>query len=375
MLGKYLLGAVALFAGISTATDCDSGPWNAGNINWVGGDGGGAFCETKWKAGVVITGVDVYATGDGVEALQFYYSDGTSGNQWGQVNGHEAAKSLHWDPTKGESIQQLRMWGNGVGTRLGRVYLRTSTGATLDAGKDTSGQKVYEKPVDSGVMLAAFGKCGDSIDNLGLIFMKSTVASVQVTNTKFADTPDELNKKQEGLQMCSVDTAIYTNANSQNGTYLFQGQDSRTTSKTYTVDNTNTFGFSEAIEIGTEGGLPGLIDINFKSTTTLSYGYSNSKSESSSTTSTHSLTYNLGGPIVTGEVTYCQAVVMLGTYDGKFTCTVVMQLADGSNFSFASQGTMKQVAYSNVQATCQKTPFAAQYPSLPPKKRALKFLA
>ena len=375
MVGKLFLGAAALFAGIATATDCDSGPWNPGNINWVGGDGGGAFCETKWKAGVVVTGLDVYATSDDIEAVQFYYSDGTSGNQWGQVNGKEPAKSIHWDPTKGETIAQLRMWGNGVGTRLGRVYLRVSSGATLDAGKDTSGQKVYEKPVDSGVMLGAFGKCGDAIDNMGILFMKSKVSAIKVTDTKFSDTPDELNKKAQGLQTCSVDTASFTNKNTNNNTFLFQGQDSRTTSKTYSVDNTNSFGFSEAIEIGTEGGLPGLIDINFKSTTTLSYGYSNTKSESSTTSSTHALTYNIGGPLSSGEVTYCQAIAMFGTYDGKFTCTVQMQLEDGSTFSFASQGEMKQVAYSDVQASCQKSPFANTYPSLPPKKRALKFLA
>jgi hypothetical protein len=59
---KLFIGAAALLSAVVSAQDdCSSGPWT--DVNIVGGDGGGAFCATKWKAGVVVTGVEVWANG------------------------------------------------------------------------------------------------------------------------------------------------------------------------------------------------------------------------------------------------------------------------------------------------------------------------
>lgn len=58
---KLLLGAAALFSAVVHAQDdCGEGPWS--DVSYTGGDGGGRFCATKWKAGVVVTGVEVWAS-------------------------------------------------------------------------------------------------------------------------------------------------------------------------------------------------------------------------------------------------------------------------------------------------------------------------
>jgi hypothetical protein len=135
------VGALTLFSGIANAIgDCDSGPWNAGNIMWVGGEGGSPWCATKWKAGVVITGVEVYGSGKGVEAIQFFYSDGTNSPQVGEPN-EERKQRLDWDPSV-DSLSQVKSWGNGRGKYLGRVYFRTKSGKELDMGK---GKSIFTK--------------------------------------------------------------------------------------------------------------------------------------------------------------------------------------------------------------------------------------
>jgi hypothetical protein len=59
---KLLLGAAALLSAVVSAQDdCSSGPWT--DVLIIGGEGGGPFCATKWKSGVVVTGVEVWANG------------------------------------------------------------------------------------------------------------------------------------------------------------------------------------------------------------------------------------------------------------------------------------------------------------------------
>lgn len=181
---QILFGACALFCGITEAiSDCDNGPWNAANIQWTGGDGGSPWCATKHKAGIVITGVEVYSSGKGVESIQFFYSDGTNSAQFGKPN-EEKKQRIDWDPSV-DSLSQVKTWGNGNGQWLGRVYFRTKSGKELDQGKDTNGQDTFEHNVESGILLGGFGNSGDRVDSLGLLFLKSKIDKMTVSDVVF----------------------------------------------------------------------------------------------------------------------------------------------------------------------------------------------
>ena len=181
---QILFAAVALFCGITDAlSDCDNGPWNPANIQWTGGSGGSPYCATKWKQGVVMTGVEVYAGSKEVEAIQFFYSDGTNSPQFGRVQ-TERKQRIDWDPST-DSLSQVKSWGNGKGQYLGRLYMRTKTGKELDLGKDTGGQTTFEHNVESGILLGAFGNSGDVLDSLGLLFLKSKIDKMTVSDVVF----------------------------------------------------------------------------------------------------------------------------------------------------------------------------------------------
>lgn len=180
---SLLLGASALlFSGLATAADCANGPWT--NVWFIGGNGGGDWCHTKWDAGIVVTGMEVWASSKAVRAIQFYYSDGTNSGMVGKLDDVKEHQRIDWDPSK-DSIGQFKSWGNGNGKYLGRVYLRLKSGGELNVGKNTDGQEVYEQDIQSGILLGAYGKAGDSIDGMGTLFLKSKITKMTIEDVAF----------------------------------------------------------------------------------------------------------------------------------------------------------------------------------------------
>jgi hypothetical protein len=312
---KLLLGAACLlFAGFAAADDCEQGPWQ--DVTSTGGGGGNRLCATKWKDGRVITGIEVWANKGGVQAVQFYYSDGTNSDAFGKLTDDKHAR-LDWDPSV-DGISQIKTWGNGKGEYLGRVYVRTKKGAELDVGKDTNGQNTFETKVASGIMLGAFGASSDRIDSLGFLFLKSTVAKVSVQDVVFAETPEELNKRMEGLETVVLDYADHTNDHPEaNETFTFGKSEDRKTSKKFTNTATNTFGFSHAMELSGK-----ILDLGAKSTTTLSYQYSKATAEESSEEKSVTLTYTVATSLKPGQRVFCRATAMSGVYNGNYDATV-----------------------------------------------------
>lgn len=312
---KIILGVTALFAtAVQAASDCDNGPWAP--VSHTGGLKGAPFCATKFKEGVVITGVEVWANTKSVRAIQFYYSDGTNSRQWGVVDGDRKGK-LTWDPAT-DGISQIKTWGNGRGQFLGRVQIRTRSGKELDVGKDTSGQDTFETNVGSGIMLGAFGASGDVIDRLGFLFLRSKVEKLTIDDIQFKDTPEDLNKRRQGIEMMTIDYADHQNTHpnaTQN--FKFERSTDKTVSKKYSNSGTETFGFAQAFEISGK-----ILDLGGSSTTTLSYQYSSSRTEEVGKDSKVTLSYSVITELKPGQRVYCRATAMRGTYRGTYSSTV-----------------------------------------------------
>lgn len=193
---KLLAGATCLLGltGFTTADDCENGPWTDVSSTGTGG-GGSRYCATKWKDGIVITGVEIWASTKAVRAVQFYYSDGTNSDLFGKIDGDRHGR-MDWDPAL-DGISQVKTWGDGRGQYLGRIQIRTKKGAELDVGKDTNGQATFETKVNSGIMLGVFGMSSDLIDNLGFLFLKSTIDKITIDDVVFDETPEQLNARME----------------------------------------------------------------------------------------------------------------------------------------------------------------------------------
>ena len=59
-------------------------------------------------------------------------------------------------------------------------------------GKDTNGQTTFEHSVESGILLGGFGNSGDSIDSLGLLFLKSKIDKMTVSDVLFVSLSHDL---------------------------------------------------------------------------------------------------------------------------------------------------------------------------------------
>jgi hypothetical protein len=132
------------------------------------------------------------------------------------------------------------------------------------------------------------------------------------------ETPEELNKRRQGLETKLVDYADHTNnLKEANETFTFGKTVTRTTSKKWSSTATHTFGISQGFKV--EGKVFG---IGFESTTTLKYDYANAKTEESSQEESVSLTYSAATSLKPGTSVYCMATAMRGVYDGEYTSNV-----------------------------------------------------
>jgi hypothetical protein len=107
-----LLGlATAFIAGVAAIGDCDQGPW--GNPFAIGDihDDSKAdveICETQWKQGRVVSGIEVWATKKNLAGIQLFYSNGEESHMIGSKEGDHHQK-LTWDP-KLDTVDELNMW-------------------------------------------------------------------------------------------------------------------------------------------------------------------------------------------------------------------------------------------------------------------------
>ena len=97
------------------ADDCDdpSAPFGSSTVNGCDytdtrhGCGRGVyFCDTKWRNGTVVTGLEVWSDCCQIKALQLTYNDGTKGPMHGNPEYRENIqhKAITWDDSSQVSM-------------------------------------------------------------------------------------------------------------------------------------------------------------------------------------------------------------------------------------------------------------------------------
>lgn len=208
---NILLGAGALFAAGVVADDCEGGPWD--ETVWMGrpqdDPAGNYFCDTKWKQGLVVTGVTIWAEKYHIKGLRFKYSDGSEGDLHGQATGNPdwtpaaPKNSLTW--REDETLRAVKMWnnwndGNGpdavgrIEVSVGEVKLEVSSDVGDTSKSDNRGTEI---PLNSGVLLGARGKQGQWVESLELLFLSDKVVSSTLIDMELGSSLEEWNAKQK----------------------------------------------------------------------------------------------------------------------------------------------------------------------------------
>ncbi|KAF2463206.1 uncharacterized protein BDR25DRAFT_397308 [Lindgomyces ingoldianus] len=356
-----LLGTLSLLFTLSSASDCDEGPWAP--VSATGSsDTGSPWCETKWKQGPIITGVEVWSNNERVRAIRFSYSDGSVGELHGRIDGDRHG-IISWDPAN-DKIIQATTWGDGKAHALGRLYLKTQTGKELNVGKDTGGQASFDHDVGSGIMMTAFGRQGYDIDQLGFNFLRGEIKKITIGDVKFEENPDDLNAEKKGLQPVSLDYQHLNNINGGDKIYKeVTHKRTEKTSKTWTQSTMHTFGIKYSVEISGE-----VMDIGVKASYELSYQFQRTDTISTTVEDTKEFGWTFKMEVSPGKELYCREFAWQGVFNGKYTSTVSVELEDGYVFQYPESGQMNQVQWSESTDECRDTDFDDGIPKTPAKE-------
>jgi len=309
-------------------------------IHRIGGQYSGTpFATCKWVQGsqaAVVKGLRVWYNSSYLRGIQVTYSDDSRSPVYGKAD--DSSKSITLAP--GERITSLTLWGNGVGTRTGRISL-TTTGQSLDAGKNTSGQTAYDIDLGSGILVGFVGRHGSDIDQLGAVFLRSAITRVIVTNVVY--NPD-LAGKSDGIQNVSLDTAQYSNDKNKQITWNFGGSTSRSKSTTYSQTSGNIYGVSVGVEVSAEP-----FGIGVKASGGFEWKHEESQTTGTSVTSDVTFNWGLSGTLEPGESCTCTALVQRGEGSTNYTAKVTVKLDDGTTNSFSERGVFQNIAYTKVQ--------------------------
>ncbi|KAF8580325.1 hypothetical protein K439DRAFT_313084 [Ramaria rubella] len=317
-------------------------------IHLIGGQTGGEeFTACQWVQGssaLVVKGLDVWFHSQYLRGIQVTYSNNSRSLVFGSDDNSHSSIVF----TPGELVTSLTLWGNGIGTRAGRIRLTTNRDQTLEVGKDTSGQTAYDIDTGAGLLVGMCGRSGVDIDQLGAIFLKYKVIHVSIRDIKY--DPD-LSNTAEGICIFEValNKAHFTNPASAKGpkTWTFGGSASRTTSTTYNQTTGNTFQPSAAVEVSAKPfGIGGKV-----TSTGFQWPHQNSVTTGTSVSNLLTFTWGLTGELQPGEEIVCLAAVQRGEGRTNYDATVIVELENGATNEFKERGVFQNVAFTEVSVT------------------------
>ncbi|KAH8809458.1 hypothetical protein F5884DRAFT_883679 [Xylogone sp. PMI_703] len=296
----------------------------------IGGHGGTAFYYERVGSGAVVKEITVWKDDGALRAIRVVLSD-TSVKEAGKTVGESKTFAFK----QGEKCAQLSLWGNGIGTRCGRIRIYTTEGRDFDWGMH-GGQEEFSMNVGSGILAGFHGRSGSDIDCLGPLFLKP-IRSI-ISTVKYGQLPSG----KKGIKSVELDSFRQTNGSSSNDlNWSWKKSVSKTTSQSWSQSATSTFGLSISIE----AKIPEVATIG----TEASWQLSNESSHSESKTQTKELSWEESGTLKPGDSLNLTAITKEGKINKlPYTSTVEIVFRDGSKFSYDENGDYNRVSYSHV---------------------------
>ena len=314
----------------------------------IGGAGGSNFISTSqykengvWKlTGNVVQKLGVWTNGKALKAISVTYTDGNSA-----MFGKKGGDYKEFIFATGEAINSLQLWGNGQGTRTGRVEFTTNKQRSFAHGKDVSGQTGFPQPnLGSGILMGLVGRAGDEIDALGFVFLKK-VRSVRITDVNYL-TDFNTAATFTDVTLREVDLPADFN-------WQCSGSETREEVTNWSQTASLTFGTTATIS----AGLPGMVGVERD----FSFQISGSTTKGGEVRKSVTLSWSLGPKDLTkpanpGDRVVCRALTKVGELDDvEFESTVVITLEDTNEapISYKEKGRLGRTQYSKARADLQ----------------------
>ena len=241
----------------------------------------------------------------------------------------------------GEKITSASLWGNGVGTRTGRIRFVTNRGQILDAGKDTSGQTEYPMEFGSGILVGFAGRANVDIDALSFIFLR-LVDSVELRNVQYQQPPSHTIRPTSLIS----DVEIGDRDSTLVQDWEFRNEVERTNATSFTSETTQTFG----MDIKITAGVPEIAsaEVGFH------WEVGKTQSITASSSTTVKLAWALSGTLEPGQVIVCQAMAQYRTADVEYTAEVVLRFRNGTVKTYNEKGVMRTTQWAFATASARE---------------------
>ena len=286
-----------------------------------------------------------------IKAIQVTYADDSLSPLFGTMS--ESTNSITFAP--GERITSFVLWGDGRGSRTGRVRITTSQGQYFNIGKMTFGQTSYNAPIGSGIFVGMVGRCGGSIDMLGAVFLNGSVTSVTIDNVQYIGG---LSGKTKQLPEVALSQVHYLGEPDHGTDWVFSNTVNRTETSSFNQTSSAIFGVSVAATVSAEVfGIAGNIETGFQWQST------NTTESSTSTSKEVSLSWGVSGHLNPGEGVTCTSLAQMGVVNTEYTSRVTVTLSDGTVSSYPESGVLNTVAY--TKAWVSQVPDIMGKPQIP----------
>ncbi|KAK4169629.1 hypothetical protein QBC43DRAFT_329224 [Cladorrhinum sp. PSN259] len=307
----------------------------------VGGDTGSPFSIVA-EQGAMVKTLRIWRESEGrqfIRGIDLTFTDNKKAS-----TGKQEKQPKEFTFEADEVITQMSLWGDGIGTKTGRIFFKTNKGREFLHGRDQpeAQQTEFVMEVGSGILIGFSGKSGEDVDHMAPVFLKTLKKERRIEDLKF----ETFDLATEGLELESVNEGEFRFEGAPNQP-KFLGSVERTVSTSF-EDSTAaavSFGFTVS------GEIPQLVSVElsaeweFTKTTTVT------KSVEEKITRSWELAVDLKGP---EDSCSCTASIFKGTLDLSYTGTLVIETLDSGAFRIPTSGRMKRVQASKIVTSCKK---------------------
>ncbi|PVH96317.1 hypothetical protein DM02DRAFT_632118 [Periconia macrospinosa] len=288
--------------------------------------------------GLVVTGLEIWATKGHIKAVQLEYSDGSQSRVWGDNTNTEGNEGKWWTHGKktwksGDRVTNARLANNywGGGDRLGGVWFNVGD-QELAIRSDIGNHVGGPQPLFSGILLGVYGSVDADINSMGFLFLKDRIKSAEIVEFKWPQTLDEMAKQSDNIQTFTINKSDFKNSSpvgSANQTWDFSNDQGSTSASTTEITNQHALTIEISTEVSRKASVPLLADGGVSVTTKLGYIFTRIEKTGETKGKSQGLTYKQGGILPAQRAMRCSATGEQGNYNTKPTAIARVTMHNG----------------------------------------------
>ncbi|KAF2277834.1 uncharacterized protein EI97DRAFT_487852 [Westerdykella ornata] len=350
-------------------------------------------CVSRWKSGEVIVGMEAWSTRTQITGIKFKFDrTGWTGVMGTTVQGRSwYAKRGEWaadQPVRVEVWNKKSKVFNGPG-RI-RIFKEGTDEILFEVGigdSEIEGDKLNDIDQGIGIILGAKTRSAEHLHTIEFKFLKSKVVKTQLTAINVVENLDDWNNEQRGIETVSLAETYYKNHNpigGPNQTYTFTNTIKKSESKIITQQYTNSWTAGIEVTVGGKVGIPFVAEGEISANTKFEYQRQNMGSTAMSYTYDKDLTNTQGSGVTANmlppqRAAHCQFDAVSGTFDSAYSGTIEATLADGTKYSYFTDGDIHSVGWAKTSSSCEEMDIkdvpedVAEGQTADTRKRAVEF--